>query len=202
MTIPSRSPGTQAGPCPLRVRQAIFDGTWQDGWEDVVQFWHDEGGPDSFKISPAEGKSSVLSSASDETRTRKVPVSSGIRPGSARRRALVKEFAALMKESAGFREGACGPRERACYIVKISCSCSTSSTSSQRKGILCLRLVRRCLGPARACILVGSFETTDERFEVEVPSTAVMDMSGVSAGTSVSTGGRCAGRQLPADTAR
>ena len=40
--------------------------------------------------------------------------------------------------------------------------------------------------PARAYILVGSFETTDERFEVEVPSTAVMDMSGVSAGTSVS----------------
>ena len=33
---------------------------------------------------------------------------------------------------------------------------------------------------------MGSFETTDERFEVEVPSTAVMDMSGVSAGTSVS----------------
>ena len=41
-------------------------------------------------------------------------------------------------------------------------------------------------GPARAYILVGSVDTTDERFEVEVPSTAVMDISGVSAGTSVS----------------
>ena len=57
----------------------IFDGTWQDGSEDAGQFGHDEGGPDSFQISPAEGKSSVLSSASDETRTRKAPVSSGIR---------------------------------------------------------------------------------------------------------------------------
>ena len=40
--------------------------------------------------------------------------------------------------------------------------------------------------PARAYILVGSFETTEKRFEVEVPSTSVMDKSGVSAGTSVS----------------
>ena len=40
--------------------------------------------------------------------------------------------------------------------------------------------------PARAYILVGSFETIDERFVVEVPCTAVKDMSGVSAGTSVS----------------
>ena len=39
---------------------------------------------------------------------------------------------------------------------------------------------------ARPNILVGSFETTDERFEVKVPSTAVMDMSGISASTSVS----------------
>ena len=39
--------------------------------------------------------------------------------------------------------------------------------------------------PARAYILVVSVEITDERFEVEVPSTAVTDMSGVSAGTSV-----------------
>ena len=30
----------------------IFDGTWQDGSEDAGQFWHDERGPDSFKISP------------------------------------------------------------------------------------------------------------------------------------------------------
>ena len=37
-----------------------------------------------------------------------------------------------------------------------------------------------------ACILAGSVEKTDERFEVEVPSTAVVDMSGISAGTSVS----------------
>ena len=77
----------------------IFDGTWQDGSEDAEQFWHDEGGSDSFKISPAEGKSFVLSCASDETRTRKAPVSSGIRPGSARRRARVKESAAPVKES-------------------------------------------------------------------------------------------------------
>ena len=39
--------------------------------------------------------------------------------------------------------------------------------------------------PARAYILVGSVETTNERFEVEVPSTAVMDTPGVPAGTSV-----------------
>ena len=32
---------------------------------------------------------------------------------------------------------------------------------------------------------MGSVETTEKRFEVEVPSTAVIDMSGVSAGTSV-----------------
>ena len=63
----------------------IFGGTWQDGSEDAGQFWHDEGGTDSFKILPAENKSSVLSSASDETRTRKAHVSSRIRPGSARR---------------------------------------------------------------------------------------------------------------------
>ena len=112
-TIPSRFPGTQAGPCPLRVRQVpwgIFDGNWQDGSEDERQFWHDQGGPDSFKISPAEGKSSVLSSASDETRTRKAPVSSGTRPGSGRRRALVKECAAPTKESAG------SVKERAAHV--------------------------------------------------------------------------------------
>ena len=51
----------------------IFDGTWQDGSEDAEHFWHDEGGTDSFKVSP-EGKSSVLSSVSDETRTRKAPM--------------------------------------------------------------------------------------------------------------------------------
>ena len=38
---------------------------------------------------------------------------------------------------------------------------------------------------ALAYILMSSVETTNKRFEVEVPSTAVMDMSGVSAGTSV-----------------
>ena len=40
----------------------------------------------------------------------------------------------------------------------------------------------------RTCVHQGGNcrERTDERFEVEVPSTAVMDMSGVSAGTSVS----------------
>ena len=79
----------------------IFDGTWQDGSEDVAQFWHDDVEPDSSKISPAEGKSSVLSSASDETRTRKFLVSSEIRPGSARRQALLKESAAPVKEFAG-----------------------------------------------------------------------------------------------------
>ena len=41
--------------------------------------------------------------------------------------------------------------------------------------------------PALAYILLSSVETTKKRFEVEVPSTAVMDMSGVSAGTSVTT---------------
>ena len=40
--------------------------------------------------------------------------------------------------------------------------------------------------PAFAYILVVSCETTVERFQVEVRSTAVMDMPGVSAGTSVS----------------
>ena len=40
--------------------------------------------------------------------------------------------------------------------------------------------------PALAYILMSSVETTDKRFEVEVPSTAVLDMSGVSRSTSVS----------------
>ena len=39
---------------------------------------------------------------------------------------------------------------------------------------------------ALAYILMSSVETTDKRLEVEVPSTAVMDMPGLSAGTSVS----------------
>ena len=42
------------------------------------------------------------------------------------------------------------------------------------------------VGPARAYILVGSFETTEKRLEVEVQITAIMDKSSVSAGTSVS----------------
>ena len=41
-------------------------------------------------------------------------------------------------------------------------------------------------GAARAYILVSSFVKTDKRFDFEVPSTGVMDMSRVSAGTSVS----------------
>ena len=90
-----------------------------------------------------------------------------------------------MKESAGSVKERAAQRERACYTVSISCSCSTSFSSSQREGILCLRLFRRCLDTALAYILVGSVEATDERVEVEVPSTAVMDMSGVPAGTSV-----------------
>ena len=166
-------------------RALSTDGTWHDGSEDAGPFRHDEGGPDSFKISPAEGKSSVLSSASDETRPRKAPISSELRPGSARRRALVKESAAPVKESAGSVKERAAQREKTYFTVSISFSCSTSFSSSQREGILCLRLFRRCFDPALAYILVGSVETTDERVEVKVPSTAVMDMSGVRAGTSV-----------------
>ena len=171
---------------PWDPRRALStDGTWHDGSEDAGPFWHDEGGPDSFKISPAEGKSSVLSSASDETRPCKAFFSSELRPGSARRRALVKESAAPMKESASSVKERAAQRERACYTVSIIFSCSTSFSSSQREGILCLRLFRRCFDTALAYILVGSVETTDERVVVEVPSTAVTDMSGVRAGTSV-----------------
>ena len=42
-------------PRPLRVRQASLEFSTapdRDGSEDGEQFWHDEGGGDSFKISP------------------------------------------------------------------------------------------------------------------------------------------------------
>lgn len=72
----------------------------------------------SVKISPEEGKSSVLSSASDETRTRKAPVSSEIRPGSARRRVLAKESAAPVKESAAPVEDSAAPVKESAAPVK------------------------------------------------------------------------------------
>ena len=158
---------------------------WQDGSEDAGQFWHDEGGLNSL----------------DETRTRKAPVSSGIRPGSAGRRVLVKESAAPMKESDGFREGASGPRdeelatptESVARVPRVSASgpreksllAPSESVARVPRKFLCL-LGHKMLGTPHVRILVGSVETTDERFEVEVPSAAVMDMSGVSAGISVS----------------
>ena len=55
---------------------------------------------------------------------------------------------------------------------------------------------------APAYILMSSIETTNKRFEVEVPSTAVIDMSGVSAGTSVPTVVVVPADNSPADTAR
>ena len=69
----------------------------------------------------------------------------------------------------GFREGAWGPRVRDCYTVKISCS-----FRPKEKSFCVCRWSEDAWDPAHACILVGSFETTGERFEVEVPKTAVM----------------------------
>ena len=133
----------------------LFDGTWQDGSEDAGQFWHDEGGLDSFKILPAEGKPSVLSSASDETRTRKALVSPEIRPGSARRRALVKESAAPMKESAGsVKERAAHVKEFATPSESVACVPRVSPRPKEKTSVLCLRLVRRCSEP-RTCVHPG-----------------------------------------------
>ena len=154
MTIPSRSSETQAEPCSPRVRQAPWESSTAPGGtvrRTRGSFGMTKTDPDSFKISPAEGKSSLLSSALYETRTRKAPVSSEIHPGSARRQALVKESTALMKESAG------SVKERAAH-VKEPATPSKSVTRVPRvsprlkeKAFLCLRLVRRCLG-ARSCV--------------------------------------------------
>ena len=110
----------------------------------------------------------------------------GIRPGSARRRALVKESAAPMKLSAG------SVKERAAHVKepatpsKLVARVPRVSPRPKEKAFCVCGWSEDAWDPARAYILVGFVETTNERFEVEVPSTAVMDMSGVSAGTSVS----------------
>ena len=104
----------------------IFDNPWQDGSEDAVQFWHDEGGPDS-----------LASTVEDES----------------------------------------APRRR------------QSSTPTTSRIVLKFRVCgwsEDAWDPALGYILMDSVKTTDKRFEVEVPSTAIMDMFGVSAGTSVS----------------
>ena len=98
----------------------------QDGSEDAVRFWHDEGAPDSFASAVEDKNAPRRRQASTSTSSR-----------------IVLEFRV------------CGWSEDA-------------------------------WDPALVHMLMGSVETTDERFDVEVPSTAVMDMSGVSAGMSVS----------------
>ena len=104
----------------------IFDNPWQDGSEDAVQFWHDEGGPGS-----------LASAVEDES----------------------------------------APSRR------------QSSTSTSSRIVLKFRVCgwsEDTWDPATAYLLMDSVETTDKRFEVGVPSTAIMDRFGVSAGTSVS----------------
>ena len=174
---------------------------WDPG-RALAQSCHDEGGPDSFKIFASRGQVFRAGLRLGETRTRKAPVSSGIRPGSARRRALVKESAAPMKESA------CSVKELAAHVKEVA----TPSKSVARvprvsprpkdKAFCVCGWSEDAWDPTRAYILVCSFETTDERFEVEVPSTAVMDMSGVSGRHVCLRSGRYSGRQLLADTAR
>ena len=111
-----------------------------------------------------------------------------------RRRELVNESAAPMKASAG------SVRERAAHLKesatpsKLVARVARVSPRPKEKAFCVCGWSEDAWDNARAYILVGSVETTDERFEVEVPSTAVMDMSGVSAGTSV-----CIVVDVPAD---
>ena len=63
MTIPSRSHGTQAGPCPLRVRQAPWESS--TALSRTVRrtrgsFGMTKADPNSFKVSPAVVQSSFV----------------------------------------------------------------------------------------------------------------------------------------------
>ena len=64
---------------------------------------------------------------------------------------------------------------------------ASTSTSSRIVLTLCiLGWSGDAWDPATAYLLTRSVDTTNTRFEAEVPSTAVMNMSGISGSTSVS----------------
>ena len=104
----------------------IFDNPWQDGSEDAVQFWHDEGGPDS-----------LASAVEDESAPRRR------KPSTSTSSRIVPKFRV------------CGWSEDAFFPLTW-------------------------VHPDELC------RDNRQAFRGWVPSTAVMDMFGVSAGTSVS----------------
>ena len=78
------------------------------------------------------------------------------------------------------------------FVSRRGQNCATEKASQyvhleqDLPEVPCLRLVRRCLGSRIWVHPDGSAKATDKRFEVEVPSAAILDMSSFSAGTFVS----------------